>query len=985
VIGSRSSIAILSLVIGVAAQGAAPPADDTLVGQLPWRSIGPANMSGRVTDIAVPKGIPTTVYCATATGGVWKTVNNGTTWTAIFNDYGTGSIGTVAVADSNPDIVWVGTGEANASSYTSWGDGVYKSTDGGRTFAHMGLADTHHIGRILIHPTDPRIVYVAALGHLWGPNTERGLYRTRDGGATWKNVKFISEDAGFVDMAMDRRNPQVIYAAAYARRSDRFDDFDSVGIAVLKGGGIFKTTDGGDTWAELTNGLPRQRVGRIGLEVARSAPDRIYAIVEVAPVSIAIAPTALERIRVLLRGEKAPESAEATSLRELIRARAPGDAKSAVVAGLSRSEQAQVRVLLGMDAPDTGGGVFRSDDAGRTWKRTNPLNEREGYYSQIRADPNDADRVYALMVRTWSSSDGARTFEQEGWAFSSSVTSDFIHGDFHALWIDPANANHMIVGSDGGLYSTYDRGAHFEAHQMPIGQFVGIGVDMQRPYFVYGGLQDNGTWGGPSATRHRSGVTTGDWYRVAGADGAYTHVDPANPNLIYTASQYGNLLRVDLATGQRRSIRPRASRGEPALRFNYIAPFILSARSPSTLYMGAERVFRSTNRGESWSAISPDLTKGKPNADTGEGATITTVAESPNDPAVLWAGTDDGNLHVTRDGGATWTNVADKLPGAPRSNGGAMKSWVSRVEASRVAAGTAYVSLDAHRDDDRAAYLYRTTDYGQSWESIVANLPADVPIHVVREDRRNQNLLFVGTETSIFASIDRGRTWRRLANGIPTVRVDDLVIHPRDPELVAGTHGRSLYVLDISALEELTPPVLDSDAHLFTIRPTAILNIDLTRNKAASGARRFAAPNPFSELVMETDPSGARRFAVPNAYNELDASGAAPSGAAVYYYLKAKAASPVTIAIVDSKGDLVRELTGTGERGINRVLWDLRRPPLPPEPPWRRVGGNDSRRLAALPDRPGAFIEAGDYQVRLRVDGRTLEQALRVDPDVPLR
>ncbi|MGH9348194.1 MAG: WD40/YVTN/BNR-like repeat-containing protein [Vicinamibacterales bacterium] len=954
---------LLLLVAGAATAAGEPDTPGAGLANVPWRSIGPANMSGRVTDIAVPNGQSTTVYCATASGGVWKTVNRGTTWTPIFDRYGSGSIGALAVSDSNPDIVWVGTGEVNASSYAPWGDGVYKSLDGGRSFSHMGLADTHHIGRIIIHPGNPDIVYVAAAGHLWGPNPERGLYRTRDGGRTWRHVKFISEDAGFVDMTMDPRDPQVVYAAAYGRRSERFDDFDSVGISILEGSGIYKTTDGGESWTPLTQGLPTRRVGRIGLRVAPSRPDRIYAIVEVAPVWVTLTTAVANRLRDLLAGSDPPDAEEAAGLRRLIEAGAPGEPRSAVVAGMSRGQQAQLRVLLAMPELDTGGGVFRSDDRGRTWIRTSPLNEREGYYSKVRVDPNNPDRVYALMVRTWSSNDGGQSFEEEEWAFSSFLTSDFIHGDFHAMWIDPASSNHLIVGSDGGLYTTYDRGAHWEAHQMPIGQVVRIGVDMRKPYFVYAGLQDNGTWGGPSATRHRSGVTANDWYKVASADGAYTHVDPTNHNLIYTASQNGNLLRIDLGTGARRGIRPRAGRGEPALRFNFTTPVLLSSHGPATLYIAAQRVFRSTNRGDAWTAISPDLTKGQPSPRTGEGATITTLAESPKDPSVLWAGTDDGNLLVTRDGGGSWISLADRLPGAPKGPDGRMTAWVSRVEASRFDAGAAYVSLDAHRDNDFEPHLYRTGDFGQTWVSIVSNLPRRVPVSVIRGDRRNPDLLFAGTKTSVFTSVDGGRSWQRLSTGLPTVPVDDLVIHPREPELVAGTHGRSLYVLDISALQALSPQVRARDAHLFPPAPAVLWNIDLTKNKAASGARRFAAPNPYAELVREGDSSGM-----------------APPGAGIYYYLKAGSTGPARITVRDNTGTLVRELVGSSQAGINRVLWDLRGADAAPLPMWRRVGGNDSRRLLAAGNagRPGPVVPIGDYEVTLSIGGREQTQPLRI-------
>lgn len=924
-------------------------------------------MSGRITDIAAHPDTPHIVYCGAATGGVWKTTNNGTTWTPIFDAGGSGSVGAVALSLSRPEVVWVGTGESNASSYTSWGDGVYKSTDGGKTWDHMGLRDTHHIGKIAIHPTNPEVVYVAAVGRLWGPNAERGLFRTRDGGRTWDRVLYVSEDVGVVDVAMDPRDSQVLFAAAYGRRADRFDDFDSVGIYVKPGGGIFKSADGGDTWTPLTTGLPRDRVGRIGLAIAASAPSVVYAIVEVAPRLITFPDEDVALVRRMLAATALPDPADVRRLRDRIEGGAePGQSAGIAVAGLSRSEQAQMRVLLGLDHLDTGGGIFRSDDGGGSWRRTSPLNEREPYYSKIRVDPANPDRVYALMVRVWVSEDGGVTFDQTDWAMSSWLTSDYIHGDFHALWINPRRTDHLIIGTDGGLYSSFDGGTAWEAHPMPLGQFVRVGVDLRHPYFIYGGLQDNGTWGGPSATRHRSGITGRDWFKLLSADGAYTQIDPTDHTRIYTASQYANVVRIDLNTGARRSIRPRPPHGEPALRFNFVAPFLLSPHDPSTLYLGAQRVMKSSDRGETWTAVSGDLTRGMPNPDTNEGATLTTLTESPARPAILWAGTDDGEVQVSRDGGRSWESVVERMPGLPRDAGGTPSLWVSRIEASPHDAATAYVAFDGHRSNDFAAYVFETTDYGQTWRSLASNLPAEVPVNVVRVDRQNPDLLFVGTETGVHVSIDRGARWTRLGQGLPTVPVDDLVIHPRESDLIAGTHGRSIYVLDIGPLQQLTADVLSRDAHLFVPGRATLFDIDLTRNTGASGARRFKAPNPYTALV------------------ELgDSSGLAPPGATIHYYLRETVSGGAVLTIEDEAGQVVRRLNAPASAGIQRVDWDLRRERLPALPPWRQVGGNDSRRLAehASPGRPGPIVEAGTYRVRLEFGGRSLVTSLRVEAD----
>jgi photosystem II stability/assembly factor-like uncharacterized protein len=938
---------------------------EVMLRNLRWRSVGPAHPSGRVTDIAVPKGQPFTIYCATATGGVWKTTNNGTTWQPVFDREGSGSIGAMAVSESDPNVVWVGTGEANASSYSSWGDGVYKSTDAGKTWTHTGLRNTHHIGRIVIDPRTPDVVYVASVGHLWGPSAERGLFKTTDGGKTWLKTLYVSDDVGVVDVVMDPSDNKTLYAAAYGRRADRFDDFDSMGISVLQGSGIYKTTDAGGTWQRSSAGLPPDRLGRIGIAVSPTRPNILYANVERAPFNVKLSGPDVERIRQLLDSDADPGPAEIQRIRGIVDDRTPqGEAGTAVVVGLSRTQQIQLRTLLNQGDLDTGGGVFRSDDTGRTWRRTNPVNERASYYSQIRVDPKDSELVYALFVRTWISTDGGTTFSQTEWAFSSYLTGNYIHGDFHAMWIDPTNSNHLIVGSDGGLYTSYDRGATWEAHPMPTGQFAAVAVDMRKPYFIYGGLQDNGSWAGPSATRHRSGITDSDWFKLGGADGAYVSVDPTDNATVYTESQYANISRLDLKTGRRKAIRPSAPEGEPPVRFNFITPFIMSPHDSRTLYIGAQRLYRTTNRADTWTPISPDLTKGRPSPETGEGATITAIAESPMTQGVLYVGTDDGNLQVSRDGGKTWVNVADRVPGLPKDSAGRSKSWVNRLEASHFDAGTVYASFDAHRDDDFAVYLYRTRDFGERWESIGTNLPEGSPVRVIREDPKNPNLLFAGTERGAWVSVDGGRRWLPLMNALPTVRVDDMVIHPRDAELVAGTHGRSVYVMDISPLQQLTSAVLSSPVHLFDPKPVTLLDIDVTRNRGASGARPVSAPNPYSALASDSDTSGA-----------------APSGATIDYWLSMGTDQRVRVVIRDAEGHTVRELTGSSDPGLNCAAWDLRQASLAPLPSWRRVGSNDSVHLSRETSRPGRLVEPGDYRVRLEIGAMVEERVLRVEPD----
>jgi photosystem II stability/assembly factor-like uncharacterized protein len=884
---------------------------ESIYKNLSWRSIGPAIMGGRIDDFAVVEGQSHIIYAAAATGGLWKTTNNGTTWEPIFDNERVSSIGDVAVAPSDPNIVWVGTGEPNNRQSSSWGYGVYKSLDGGKNWMPMGLKDTHHIGRIVIDPHDANVVYIAALGHLWGPNKERGLYKTTDGGKTWTNTKFISEDTGFIDLAMDPESSQTLYAVAYQRRRTAFG-FNGGGPH----SGLYKTTDGGANWTRLTEGLPEGDTGRIGIDVYRRNPNVVYAIIE-----------------------------------------------------------------------NSKGGIFRSEDKGATWKKMSDTNPRPMYYSQIRIDPNNDQRLWVLSAAMYVSDDGGRTFHTDV------VTR--IHGDYHAMWIDPANSNHMIAGSDGGIHFSYDRGKSWDyVNTLPLGQFYEIGVDMRKPYYIHGGLQDNGSWAGPSATLYSAGITNEDWFRIGGGDGFYAQVDPTDHTIVYTESQDGNVARLELKTGERRNIRPEPKDGDKPYRFDWNSPIVISSHDNRTIYFGGNRLFKSTDRGDTWTE-SPDLTT-QPERDKmpimgvvpdkntlsrHDGirtyGQIVTIAESTIKEGVLYAGTDDGQLQVSRDGGKTWKNVVDRVPGLPKN------TYVSRIVASRFAEGTAYATFDGHRRDDYRPYVYATTDFGETWKSINNNLPNGYTVHVLREHPRNANLLFVGTEFGAFISLDRGGRWLPLKNNLPTVPVYDIAIHPRDNDLIFATHGRSLWVLDdMTPLEHLSERVAASDLHLFDLRPAIAYR--LYNHKGSTGHKMFVAPNP-------------------------------PYGAIINYYLKSASKDDVKVTVLDAAGKTIRDLTGSKEPGINRVVWDLRlAPPVSgaaetgegappgasaspaPAPPERRRAGAAAPAASATPAPAsagpragfgffgtprGPLVLPGEYTIKVSAGPHQVTKTVRVEED----
>lgn len=868
--------------------------DSAMLGEFAWRPIGPAVTSGRVVDLAVAEGpesrvgdrLGKLIYAASASGGVWKSINAGTTWEPVFDKQTTSSIGDIALAPSNPEIVWVGTGESNNQRSSSWGDGVYKSENGGKTWTNMGLKTSQHIGRIIVHPANPDIVFVAAVGPLWADGGERGLFKTTDGGKTWTNVLKISEHTGVTDVIMDPTDPNTMYAAAFQRQRKAY--------SFIGGGpesGIYKSTDGGTTWTKLTEGLPKGDIGRIGLDVSRSQPRTVYATLET----------------------KTPE-------------------------------------------------VYRSDDYGASWRKTGTYFEYPWYMSQIRVDPKNPDRVYLLGVPIFVSEDGGAT---------SKATATSAHVDYHAMWIDPIDPDHFVVGNDGGVYISHDRGQTMDfVSNLPIAQYYAIDLDNREPfYYVYGGLQDNSSWAGPSQTRNRQGITNSDWYVTVGGDGFYSAVDPTDPNVVYAESQNGGIIRYDVKTGEQKSIQPQPKFGEKKLRWNWSAPIIVSPHDHNTVYFGANYLFRSPNRGDSWEQLGGDLTRqldrdklpimGKLwtkdaiawHAGTADFGNISTADESLIRKGLLYVGTDDGLIQVSRDGGATWTKI-DKFPGVPDM------TYVSRVVASSHDEGTVYATFDGHRSNDFKPYVLKSTDYGKTWTSITSNLPVS-SVQVIREHPRVPSLLFVGNEMGAYYSGNGGGTWSRLQYNLPTVPVHDIKIHPRENDLVIGTHGRGIYIIDdITPLERLAEADRAGAMYLFPVKPVTLFNYNTSipggaRGAGSLGERSFSAPNPAF-------------------------------GTTLTYYVKDSLPKGRTLmlAIHDSTGKRIRDLTVNAKPGMHRATWDLRL-----TPPYLNPKATGNRGQPT-----GAFVLAGRYVARLSLAGKdsvmatSVETPIIVNPDplIPL-
>ena len=1106
-----------------------------------WRSLGPANMGGRITDIAVCDSDPSTFWVATASGGLLKTTNNGVTFQHQFDRETTVSIGAVAVAPSDQNVVWVGTGEDNPRNSVSFGDGAYKSIDGGKTWKNMGLKKTYQVGHIIIHPKDPNTVYVGALGRLYGTNEERGVFKTTNGGESWEKVLYVDDKTGVIDMVMHPTDPNTLIAALWERQRDGFDSWPGNDVPKADGydgydpikkwgpgSGLYKTSDAGKSWKKLSAGLPTSHMGRIGLDWYRKDPNVVFAVIDCAdigkgpqaiPVYLGVvgqdsdgkarvtqvlpdSPAAkagvavgdvitavgdteikefdqvLDAVRTKRAGQKVtvktrrgeeskdfeialasrpgggggpggggpggfgggaaggawlgafgedregkptfanvlPESPAAKAgiqegdllvavagksitefnqlteqvrggqpddkllvkirrgeetkelevtleqrpaggfggfggrgggsptdaylgiqgedaegggakmtritdegpaekagiesndvikaidgknvasyeaFTEELRSRKPGDKiKITIVRGKETKEiEATLETRpggptrtrphlanLGGQNPNNQdlqgskghlyGGVYRSADGGETWTRVNSLNARPMYFSVIRVDPNDDKNVYVLGVSEYRSSNGGLTF-----------TGDFgrgVHSDGHALWVDPRDGRHMLIGVDGGTYATYDRGANWDhLNTMAIGQFYHVAIGPKAPYWVFGGLQDNGSWGGPSLSKNGSGAINEDWISVGGGDGFTCRVDPNDPDLVYSTSQDGNMSRRNLKTGERASIRPQRQRGQPGFRFNWNPPFILSSHNSKIFYCAGNFVFCSLDRGNNLQAISPEITLTKRGS-------ATAVAESPRNSNVLYAGTDDGALWITRDGGKEWKEISKNVGlTAPR--------WVSTIEPSRFEEGRVYVCFDGHRSDDDDPLVFVSEDFGQTWKTLRSNLPWG-STRCLREDLVNQNLLYLGTEFGVWCSIDRGQYWNRLNNNLPTVAVHEIAIHPANGEIVAATHGRSLWSAEITPLRQL---------------------------KVGELRDKIALYQPSSAIRWQSEPSRGRtnrRFVGTNP----------PSGAQLYYSLPRKA-ERVSIKIVDIDGTTIRELRGPTDAGLQRVSWDLAR------------------------------------------------------------
>jgi photosystem II stability/assembly factor-like uncharacterized protein len=905
-------IAALALCAGAAravphasAQSPTPPSspEATALASLRWRSIGPANPGGRITVVAGIPGKPEVFYVAGAAGGIIKTTNGGVTFTPIFDHEPVASIGDIEIAPSNENVVWVGTGEGDPRNSTSFGNGVYRSTNGGETWTHVGLDDSERIKRIVVHPTNPDTAYVCALGHAWGPNEERGVFRTTDGGQSWKKVLYKNPDTGCSDIAMDPSDPRTLYAGMYTfrRKPWRFDS----------GGGetaLYKSTDGGETWQKLTNGLPKGDMDRPGVAIAQSNPSVVYLISE------------------------------------------------------TKSE----------------GTLFRSADKGASWTKVSDstvITFRPFYYDDLRVDPANPDRVFALAGQLQVSEDGGKNFRNAG---------NGLHGDHQAMWIDPKNPKRIIEGCDGGFQISYDGGVTWEVlNTFPFTQFYRVEFDNQDPYTLCGGLQDNGVWCGPSMVTSRDGIRKRDWVTVSGGDGFSGVQNIAQPWIIYSTSQGGPIYATNLKTNTSRAIAPYpkdiGSTGSAIApykyRFNWNSPIVRSPNDPKVIYYGGNVLFRTTNDGLSWDVISPDLTTNDKSKQQSSGGsivvdntaaefhcTIMAISESPVQKGVIWVGTDDGNIQVTRDNGAHWTNVVGNIKGLPAN------SWVPAIDASRFDAGTAYVAVDRHRDNDFAPHAYKTTDFGQTWTPIVGNLPAKGYVHVVREDPKVKGLLFLGTELGIFTSLNDGSSWIDLRNGLAAAPVPELRVHPRDGDLIIATHGRGIYILDDIAPIRQLAQAMKADAFLFDVRPA--IRWQTWNRDNPLGNKEWTGENP-------------------------------PLGAILSFYVKS--AGPATLAITKSNGDVVRTITTAASAGVNRVVWDLRYDNAPGGAPAGRGGGGGGRGggrgggadagaqagAAAGGGGGGGFGRGGgspyalpgDYTVTLKAAGQTLTRPVKVAMD----
>lgn len=883
---------------------------------LRFRNIGPAVTSGRVNGFAVDPTDSKKYYIAVASGGVWKTVNGGTTWTPVFDNEGSYSIGAIALDPKNPATVWVGTGEYNAQRSVGYGDGVYRSDDGGKSWRNVGLKTSEHIGRIAIDPRDSNVVFVAAQGPLWSSGGERGLYKTTDGGKTWKAVIPGTENTGATDVVIDPSNPDIMYAATWQRRRHFF---------TLIGGGpesaIYKSVDGGNTWTKLRSGIPPGDLGRIGLSVSPVDTNVVYATIE---------------------------------------------------------------------AAGTGSGIFRSQDRGATWERMSSNIAQGMYYGQIIADPKDVDRIYVPNVQFQVSDDAGRTLRGLGERLK--------HVDNHAIWIDPKDTDHLLVGCDGGVYESFDRGANWNfKSNLPIAQFYDIDVDNNVPFYhVYGGTQDNNSLGGPARTRNQSGILNSDWYATNGGDGFRSQVDPTDSNIVYAESQNGGIVRFNKLTGERLSIDPIEGKDVESQRYNWDAPFIISPHSRTRLYFAGHKLFKSDNSGEDWTVISGDLTRrldrnalpvmGKiwgpdaiaKNQSTALYGNASALSESPKRAGLIYVGTDDGLIQVTEDDGKNWRKI-DKFPGVPDT------TYVARILASRHDENTVYALFNNHQNGDFKPYILKSTDRGRTWTSITARLPERGSLYAIAEDSVDPNLLFVGTEFGLFFTQDGGGRWVQLKGGLPTIAVRDIGIQRIENDLVIATFGRGIYVLDdYTPLRTAKRETLTQNASmLFPVKDALMYNRSNSSFANSQGASFFTAPNPaygatFTYFLKEAPKTlkqkrqeaerRAEREKQPIRYPSIEELRA-----------EAEETPPAVIFTVsDSEGKIVRRMTAPAGSGLQRVTWDVRY--TPPSVPNQPAGGPGGQGGPTPPPEAGAGFGFQGPQGPLVMPGKySVTMALRVN------
>ena len=778
-------------------------ADDFSPDDFNFRSLGPYRTGSWIAEIAVPQtedpAYSYTYYIGSRNGGVWKTENNGTTFFPVFDSIQSPSIGAVAIAPSNPQIVWVGTGEDYNARLSHPGSGIYKSTDGGDSWANKGLSDSHHMSVILIHPQNPDVVYAAAMGYLFSPNAERGVFKTADGGENWEQILYIDEHTGVIDLVMDPTDPETLYAAAYEKYRLPWH-FEAGG----ENSAIYKTQDGGANWTRLANGLPEGKLGRIGLAIFPKDPNILYAVIEII--------------------------------------------KPYIPDGTEDQHEMHMRPV----GEIIWGDVYKTEDGGNNWQKTNPdtvnVADKAPYsFNKIYVDPDSSDYIYVLSMTMPYSRDGGKTWDGISWAESRILQHVF--GDYRTMWIDPKDGRHMMIGSDGGLYETFDRGLHSTHHyHLPLGEVYNVAVDMEEPYNVYCGLQDHEVWKGPSNS-WKGEISLEDWVLIGMWDGMYCPVDPTDSRWFYTTTQFGAHQRVDQRMAERVRIEPKAPKGQPKYRYPWSPPLVISPHNPAILYTGGQMLLQSLDRGNKWIELSPDLTTNDSVKIAGKGhmmyCTITTISESPVKAGVIWAGTDDGRVHMTPDFGKTWHEFTEQLVDL----GATADRWTTRIFASHFNDSVAYVCKSGFKFDDFKPYVYKTVDYGKTWVDISEGLP-DSPVNVIIEDAVNPNLLFVGNDQGIYFSLDGGISWQRMQGNIPAVPIKDLVIHPREHDLVAGSYGRGLFITNIHWLQQLTPDVLDEELWLFDIQPKPVRN---TSEAAYWGNNRLMGDN---HLFTPNEPGG---------------------------------------------------------------------------------------------------------------------------------